>query len=150
MHIKSNAKFVHQRKDAISPDRWQRAQNTDACLTENRVPSKSCASSARPKSRLVHKAKAASSSQKVHPYKSRMFKATGPLRLQDLHSVFASAIQFNSTLAQADDCSPLIQSTPTTNSEHWGGLDCVSRYSPRSFLAASKGFTVHSRRPHSR
>ena len=31
-----------------------------------------------------------------------------------------------------------------------GGLDCVSRHSLRSFLAASKGFTVHSRRPYSR
>ena len=44
----------------------------------------------------------------------------------------------------------LVQSTPTTSSEHWGGLDCVSRHSPRSFLAASKGFTVHSRRLYSR
>jgi len=58
--------------------------------------------------------------------------------------------QFNSTLAQADDCLPWFNSTPTTSSEHRGGLDCVFRHSPRSFLAASNGFTVYSQRSHSR
>ena len=71
--------------------------------------------------------------------------------IQSLLLQFSSIVHWlDSTLAQADDCLPLIQSTPTTSSEHWGGLDCVSRYSLRSFLAASKGFTVHSRRPYSR
>ena len=37
-----------------------------------------------------------------------------------------------------------------TSSEHRGGLDCVSRHSPRSSLVTSKGFTVHSRRSYSR
>ena len=42
VHIKCNVKFTRQRKDVSStpPDMWQRAQNTDSCLTENRVPSK--------------------------------------------------------------------------------------------------------------
>jgi len=35
-----------------------------------------------------------------------------------------------------------------TNSEHRGGLDCVSRRSPQTFLTASKSSTVHSQRPY--
>ena len=45
---------------------------------------------------------------------------------------------------------PWFNSTPTTISEHRGGLDCVSRHSRWFSLVALKGFTVHSRRPHSR
>ena len=117
--------------------------------SKRRVPPK-IASSTRPKSRLLHRAKAASSSQKTHPYKRRVFKAVLPLRPQNWRSVLASAIQFKSTLAQADDCPPLAQSTPTANSKHREGLDCVSRHSTRSILAASKSSTVHSQRPWSR
>jgi len=45
---------------------------------------------------------------------------------------------------------PWFNSTPITSSEHRGGLDSVSRHSSPSSLVASKGFTVHSRRPYSR
>ena len=45
---------------------------------------------------------------------------------------------------------PWFNSIPTISSEHWGGLNCVSRHSSLSSLVASKGFTVHSRRPYSR
>ena len=55
--------------------------------------------------------------------------------------------QFNSTLKKADDYFSWFNSTPTISSEHWGGLDCVSRHSQRSFLVASKSLIVHSRRP---
>ena len=60
---------------------------------------------------------------------------------------FCKSVQ---TLAQVGDYSPLVQSTPTTSSEHWGGLNCVSRYSPRSSLMASEGFTVHSQKSYSK
>jgi len=45
---------------------------------------------------------------------------------------------------------PRFNSTPTTSSEHQGGLDYVSRHSRRSSLMTSKSLTVHSRRPTSR
>ena len=70
----------------------------------------------------------------------RISKAIWLLRLQDLCSVFTSTI---SSTVHWD-------STPTTSSEHWGGLDCVSRHSRWSFLVASKSLSVHSRRPRSR
>jgi len=53
--------------------------------------------------------------------------------------------QFNSILAKADDYFPWLDSTPTTSSEHRGGLHCVSRHSRWSSLVASKRPTVYSR-----
>ena len=76
--------------------------------------------STRPKSRLPYEVIVAFSSQKMHPYRRRIFKAVLPLRPQNWRSVLASAIQFNSTLAQADDCPPLPQSEPTTDLKQSG------------------------------
>ena len=45
---------------------------------------------------------------------------------------------------------PRFNCAPIINSEHRRGLDCVSRQSRTFSLVASKGFTVHSRRSHSR
>ena len=79
-----------------------------ASLSQKTRPSKDRIFSTRPKSRLPHGVTVALSSQKMHPYRRRVFKAVSPLRPQNWRVVLASAIQFKSTLAQADDCPPLV------------------------------------------
>ena len=80
-------------------------------------------------------------------YFSQGLRLQGNMTFASIRPVFSHCfhIQFNSTLAKADDYFSWFNSTPTTSSEHRGGLDCVSRHSRRSSLVASKSLTVHSR-----
>ena len=79
-----------------------------------------------------------------------VFKATWLLHLQDLRSVFTSAISSTIHWHKQMTISPWFNSTPTTSSEHQGDPDCVFRHLQQSFLVALKSLTVHSRRPKSR
>jgi len=89
---------------------------------------------------------------KSHFYFRRGPRLLGNMTFASTRHVFSLYFsnKFNSTLAKIDDYFSLFNSTPTTSSEHRGGLDYVSRDSWWSSLVASKSLTVYSRRPRSR
>jgi len=83
---KMSPQFYRTRGNALTAR--IRIQQLQSRLSKGRI------FSTRPNSHLPHGATAASSSQKMHPYRKHVFKIVEPLRLQDLHLVLASAIQF--------------------------------------------------------
>ena len=95
----------------------------------------------------------------VSPLDVRVSSISDEVRVPQGNTTFASIRyvfslyfynQFNSTLAKTIDNLPWFNSIPTTSSEYWWGLDCVSGHSRWSSLMTSKSLTVHSWRSKSR